>query len=152
VWDFNSTKMRLKETTTVKILVVFLIYIFMAGNTSGELALCIGAHWHIALEPLNHEHNENHPHIEHDRSSKEREHKGHMESPHCRPCIDIPIFIGPTDNRLPVKPVKSNQETLARLSQAEALANDSFMAQIAPLPTFSFADENRFLRSVILIV
>ena len=144
--------MRLKKTIAAKILVVFLIYVFMAGNTSGELALCIGAHWHIALEPLTHEHNENHPHIEHDPSSTEREHEGHMESPHCKPCIDIPIFIGPTNNRLPVKQVKPNQQTLARLSQTEALTNDSLIVQAAPMGNFSAADQNRFLRSVILLV
>lgn len=131
-----------KQTTTVKILVVFLVYIFMAGNTSGELALCIGAHWHIALEPLNHEHNEIHPHIEHD---------GHVKGPHCRPCIDIPIFIGPTDNRLPVKQVKPNQETLICSSNTEVIAHDSLVVQATRLPVSSFAEENRFLRSVILL-
>jgi hypothetical protein len=144
--------MRLKRTITAKILVVFLIYVFMAGNTSGELALCIGAHWHIALEPLSHEHNENHPHIEHDTSSTEHEHNGHVENPHCRPCIDIPIFIGPTDNRLPAKHFKPNQKTIISLSETETLADDSFVLQASPLRIIPPADENRFLRSVILLV
>lgn len=144
--------MRLKRTITAKILVVFLIYVFMAGNTSGELALCIGADWHIALEPLSHEHNENHPHIEHDPSSTEHEHNGHVKNPHCRPCIDIPIFIGPTDNRLPVKQVKPNQKTIISLSETEILANDSFVLQASPLRIIPAADENRFLRSVILLI
>ena len=144
--------MRLKRTITAKILVVFLIYVFMAGNTSGELALCIGAHWHIALEPLSHEHNENHPHIEHDPSSTEHEHNGHVGNPHCRPCIDIPIFIGPTDNRLPAKHVKPNQKTIISLSETETPADDSFILQASPLRIPPAADENRFLRSVILLI
>jgi hypothetical protein len=135
--------MRSEKTKTTSILLVLLIYVFIAGNTSGELTLCIGANWHIALEPLNHEHNENHPHIEHN---------GQVKSPHCKPCIDIPIFIGPTDNRFPVKQVKPNQGTLNCLLKTEVIAHDLLIVQAAPLWISSFADENRFLRSVILLV
>ena len=144
--------MRSEKTKITSILVVLLIYVFIAGNTSGELALCIGANGHIALEPLIHEHCHDHPHIEHDPSSMEHEHDGHAESPHCKPCIDIPIFIGPTDNRLPLKQVKPKPEVLVCLLETEVISHDSLILPAIPQRHFFVADENRFLRSVILIV
>jgi hypothetical protein len=145
--------MRLKKTIAAKILVVFLIYVFMAGNTSGELVLCINAAGYITLEPLNHEHSKKHAHFEYNKQSPlGHEHDRHVDHSHCRPCIDIPIFIGPTDNRLQLKQVKPNQQILTSLSETEALTNDSFMVQAVPLRIFSATDQNRFLRSVILLV
>jgi hypothetical protein len=141
------------EKTFTSILVVSLIYIVMAGNTSGEFALCIGANWHVALEPFTHEHCQNRPHIEqNDPSSLGHEHDGHLESPHCRPCIDIPIFIGPTDNRLPLKPAKPNLNTLVWLLETEVIANDSFILPAVPRRFYSATDENRLLRCIILLV
>ena len=144
--------MRLKKTIAVKILIILLIYVFIAGYTSGDLALCIGADGHVALEPVLHEHCHNHPHIEHDSSSMEHEHDGHVKSPHCKPCIDIPIFIGPTDNRLPLKQLKPNPEVFVCLLETEVISHDSLILPAVPPRIFSVADENRFLRSVILIV
>ena len=144
--------MRSKKTTATSILLVLLIYVFMAGNTSGELALCIGADGHIALEPVIHEHCHNHPHIDHDPSSMEHEHDEHVESPHCKPCIDIPIFIGPTDNRLPIKPVKPNPDTLVSLLEPVAISGYQFILPTIPRRFSSAMDENRFLRSIILVV
>lgn len=145
--------MRSEKTTATSILVVLLIYVFMAGNTSGELALCIGANGHVALEPVIHEHCHNHPHIEqNDPSLLEHEHDGHVEDPHCRPCIDIPIFIGPTDNRLPLKPAKPKSHTLVSLLEPVAIPNYQFIQPSIPRRVFSATDENRFLRSIILLV
>ena len=144
--------MRSKKKTATSILVVLLIYVFMAGNTSGELALCIGANGHVALEPIIHEHCHNHPHIEHDPSSMEHQHDEHVESPHCKPCIDIPIFIGPTDNRVPLKPVKPNPNTLVSLLEPVAIPNYQFIPPTIPRRFSSALDENRFLRSIILLV
>ena len=144
--------MRSENTKATSILFVLLVYIVMAGNTSGELALCIGANGHVALEPAIHEHCHNHPHIEqNDPSSLGHEHDGHLESPHCKPCIDIPIFIGPTDNRLALKPAKPNPDTVVCLLETEAISNDSFIPAV-PCRYTSATDENRFLRSIILIV
>ncbi len=144
--------MRSEKTTATSILLVLLIYVFMAGNTSGELALCIGANGHIALEPVIHEHCHNHPHIEHDPSSMEHEHDEHVESPHCKPCIDIPIFIGPTDYRLPLKPVKPNPDMLVSLLEPATMPNYQFIPPTIPRRTSSALDENRFLRSIMLFV
>ena len=151
--------MRSEKTTATSILVVLLIYVFMAGNTSGELALCIGANGHIALEPIIHEHCHNHPHIEqNDPSLLEHEHDGHLESPHCKPCIDIPIFVGPTDNRLSLKPVKPNSNKLVSLvgCASHTIIPDKWCAMhtlpAVPCRVFSVTDENRFLRSIILLV
>ena len=144
--------MRLEKTITTKIIGVLLIYVFIAGNTSGELALCIGANGHVALEPVMHEHCHNHPHIEHDPSSMDHEHHGHEDSPHCKPCIDIPIFIGPTDNRLPIKRTKPNSDISIFPLEIEVITHDSFMPSAVPQGNHSVTDENRFLRSVILIV
>ena len=151
--------MRSEKTTATSILIVLLIYVFMAGNTSGELALCIGANGHVALEPVIHEHCHNHPHIEqNDPSLLEHEHDGHVEDPHCRPCIDIPIFIGPTDNRLPLKPAKPKSHTLVSLvgCASHTIIPDKWCA-VHSLPAvscqfYSAKDENRFLRSIILLV
>jgi hypothetical protein len=145
--------MRSEKTKATSILVVLLIYVFMAGNTSGELALCIGANGHVALEPAIHEHCHNHPHIEqNDPSSMEHEHDGHSESPHCKPCIDIPIFIGPTDNRVPIKPVKPNPDTPVSFLEPAAISNYQFILPAVPRRVSSATDENRFLRSIILLV
>jgi len=161
--------MRSEKTTATSILVVLLIYVFMAGNISGELALCIGANGHVALEPVIHEYCHNHPHIEqNDPSSMEHEHDEHLENPHCKPCIDIPIFIGPTDHckpcidipifigptdhRLPIKPVKPNPNALVSLLEPELITNYSFILPAIPRRFYSAMDENCFLRSIILLV
>jgi len=151
--------MRSKKTKATSILVVLLIYIFMAGNTSGDLALCIGADGHVALEPAIHEHCQDHPHIEqNDPSSMGHEHDEHLESPHCKPCIDIPIFIGPTDNRLALKPVKPNPNKLVSLvgCASHTIILDKWCAMhtlpVIPRRFSSNTDENRFLRSIILLV
>lgn len=151
--------MKSEKTTATSVLVVMLIYVFMAGNISGELALCIGANWHIAIEPLTHEHNQNNPHIEqNDSSSPGHEHDSHVESPHCKPCIDIPIFIGPTDNRFPLEPVKPNSDTLVSLigCTLHTIIPDEWCAmhtlQAAAWRYSPVTDENRFLRSIILLV
>jgi hypothetical protein len=144
--------MRTKNTTPASIFVVLLTYVFLASNTSGELALCIGSNGHVALESLIHEHCHNHPHIEHDLHSMDHEHDRHEESPHCKPCIDIPIFIGPMDNRLPLEPVKPNQDALVCLLEPAVMPDYQFMLPVVPRRVFSVADENRFLRSIILIV
>ena len=151
--------MKSKKTTATSILIVLLIYVFIAGNTFGELALCIGANGHIALEPVIHEHCHNHPHIEqNDPSSMEHQDDGHLESPHCKPCIDIPIFIGPTDNRLPLKPAKPNPDTLVSLvgCALHTIIPDKWCAvhtlPAGPRRSCFATDENRFLRSIILLV
>jgi len=145
--------MRSEKTTATSILVILLIYVFMAGNISGELALCIGANGHVALEPVIHEYCHNHPHIEqNDPSSMEHEHDEHLENPHCKPCIDIPIFIGPTDHRLPIKPVKPNPNALVSLLEPELITNYSFILPAIPRRFYSAMDENCFLRSIILLV
>ena len=151
--------MRSKKTKATSILVVLLVYVFMAGNTSGGLALCIGANGHVAFEPAIHEHCHNRPHIEqNDPSPMEHEHDGHLESPHCKPCIDIPIFIGPTDNRIALKPVNPNSHTLVSLvgCASHTIIPDKWCA-VHTLPAagrrfYSATDENRFLRSIILLV
>jgi hypothetical protein len=151
--------MRSEKTTPASILVILLIYVFMAGNTSGELALCIGANWHIALESLSHEHYYNRTHIEQNESSSPgHEHDEHLDNPHCKPCIDIPIFIGPTDNRLPLKPVKPNSNTLVSLvgCALHTIIPDNWCAvhtlPAVPCRSYFATDENRFLRSIILLV
>ena len=145
--------MRSEKTKTTSILVVLLIYVFIASNTSGELALCIGANGHIALEPIIHEHCHNHPHIEqNDPSSMEHENEGHLDSPHCKPCIDIPIFIGPTENRLPLKPVKPNPDIFISLIEPAQISDDQFILPAIPDQFSSTMDEIRFLRSIILLV
>ena len=145
--------MRSKKKTATSILIVLLIYVFMAGNTSGGLALCIGSNGHVALEPAIHEHCHNHPHIEKNNpSSLGHEHEEHLESPHCKPCIDIPIFIGPTDNRLALKPVKPNPDTLVSLLEPAAISNYQFILPAVPRRFYSATDENRLLRCIILLV
>ena len=151
--------MRSKKTKATSILVVLLLYVFMAGNTSGGLALCIGANGHVAFEPAIHEHCHNRPHIEqNDPSSMEHEHNEHLESPHCKPCIDIPIFIGPTDNRIALKPVKPNSHTLVSLAgcASHTIIPDKWCA-VHTLPAagrrfYSATDENCLLRSIIFLV
>ena len=145
--------MRSKKTKSTSILIVLLIYTVMAGNTSGELALCRGANGPVAVEPAIHQHCHNHPHIEqNDPSSMGHEHDGHLESPHCKPCIDIPIFIGPTENRLPLKPVKPNPHTLVCFLEPVATSDYQFTLPAFPHWFYPATDEIRFLRSIIILV
>jgi len=145
--------MKAEKATTTSILVVLLIYVFMAGNTSGEFVLCIGSNWHIAIEPLFHEHYYNRSHIEqNDPSSPEDKHHGYWDSPHCKSCIDIPIFVGPNNNRLPLKPTKPNSETFASLVETTKDSDCPFILPATRCRSCFGSDENRFLRSIILIV
>lgn len=137
----------------IKILAALLIYVFIAGNTSGELVLCINADGHINLEPVNHEHCEEHTYIEQNVLFPQgHEHDRHVDHSHCKPCIDIPIFIGPTDNRLPLKRIKPNPNIFVSNLETTVIDNSTFTPQAVPRRIFSIADENRFLRSIILIV
>lgn len=145
--------MRSEKTTTTSILVVSLIYAFIVGNTSGDLVLCIGAKGQVALRPVIHEHNHNHTHIEqNDPSATEHQHDRHVQSPHLKTCVDIPIFIGPTDNQLPLKPVKPNPETLVSLLEPATNSDHQFILPTVPCRSYFATDENRFLRSIILLV
>jgi hypothetical protein len=145
--------MKSEKTTASSVLIVLLIYVFMAGNTSGELALCIGANWHIAIEPLTHEHYYNRPHIEQNKSSSPgHEYYGHPDSPHCKPCIDIPIFVGPTDNRLVLQQVRPNMDNLISLLDPAVISDHQFIISATPCRYSSTTDQNRFLCSIILLV
>jgi hypothetical protein len=151
--------MKPEKTTTSSILIVLLIYVFTAGNTSGELVLCIGANWHVALEPLINGHCHISPNIEKGNpSSHEPQYSKHLESPHCKPCIDIPVFIGPTDKRLVPEPAKSNTNTLVSLAGCalHTFIPDKLCAMhtlpAVPLRSYFAIDENSFLRCIILLV
>ena len=145
--------MNSKKTITSSVLIVLLIYVFIAGNTSGEFVLCIGANWHIAIEPLSHEYHYNRSHIEQNESSSSgHESYGYSDMPHCKSCIDIPIFAGPNNNLFPLKPVKPNSETLVSPFETAADSDYQFIEQSAPCESCFDTDENRFLRSVILLV
>jgi len=50
------------------------------------------------------------------------------------------------------KPAKPNLDTFVSLLETEVIANDSFIPPAVPLRIFSVTDENRFLRSIILLV
>jgi len=145
--------MRSEKTKTTSILVVLLVYMFMAGNTSGGLALCIGANGHVALEKIFHEHCHNHQHSdEHSISLSAQEHSKHLESPHCKPCIDIPIFIGSTTDKLPPKKITSDSDAPDTLSDTPVIPENTFMptdiSQRFYCPTY-YSD---FLCTVILLV
>lgn len=145
--------MKSEKATTTSILVVLLIYVFMAGNTSGEFVLCIGSNWHIAIEPLFHEHYYNRLHIERNESSTSgNKYYGHWNVPHCKSCIDIPIFVGPNSNRISLKPVKPNSETLVSFFDTAAVSDNQSLQPTAPSRSLFSSDENRFLRSIILLV
>lgn len=145
--------MKSKNIIIKTILTVVLTYVFIAGNTSGELVLCINTDGHITLEPVNHDHCEEHTHIEQNvLFPLEHEHDRHVDHSHCKPCIDIPIFIGPNDNRLQIKRIKTNLKTFICPITTEVIAHDSFIPTPTLQQAYSFGDENRFLRSVILIV
>ena len=145
--------MKSEKATITSILVVLLIYVFMAGNTSGEFVLCIGTNWHIAIEPLSHEYFYDRQHIEqHESSSPGDEHYGQWDSPHCKSCIDIPIFVGANNNRLPLKPVKPNSGTPVSFFDTAAVSDNQSLQPTTPSQSLFSSDENHFLRSIILLV
>ena len=145
--------MKLEKMTTTSILVFLLIYVFMAGNTSGEFMLCIGANWHIAFEPLSHGYFYDRQHIEqHESSSPGDEYYGHWAIPHCKSCIDIPIFVGPNNNRFPLEPIKKNSGIFVSLLETTADSDYQFVLQANQCRPYLCTDENCFLRSIILLV
>jgi len=145
--------MKSEKTTTTSILVVLLVYIFLAGNTSGGIALCIGANGHVALEAAIHEHCNNHPHSEEEYVSlSAQEHNEHLESPHCKPCIDIPIFIGSTSDQLPPKQITPDSDAPDTLSDTPVIPeNTSIPTDISQL-SYRPAYHSDFLCTVILLV
>ena len=145
--------MRLEKTKTTSILVVLLVYMFMAGNTSGGVALCIGANGHVALEKIFHEHCHNHQHSDEDSVSfSALEHNEHLENPHCKPCIDIPIFIGSTTDKLPPKKITPDSDAPDTLSGTPVIPENTFMPTDISQRSFRPNDHSDFLCTVILLV
>ena len=145
--------MRPNKKKATSILVVLLIYVVIAGNTSGEFVFCINTDGHITLEPVNHNHFEEHTHIEQNvLFPLGHEHDIHVDHSNCKPCIDIPVFIGLTNNRLVLKRIKPNPNTFVSNLETKVVDNSTFTPQAVPLCVFSVADENRFLSTIILLV
>ena len=146
--------MRSEKTTTTSILVVLLVYMFMAGNTSGEgIALCIGANGHVALEKIFHEHCHNHPHSdEQSVSHSAQEHNEHLESPHCKPCIDIPIFMGSTSDQLPPKQIVLDSDAPDTLSDTPVIPENTLIPTDISQRSYRPNDHSDFLCTVILLV
>jgi len=79
-----------------------LICLLAAANASSGMVLCVGAHGHVAVEPLGHRHCDGtvhyHPHDTDAEPSDERT-VGYATHDRCRPCVDVPLSLGPLEKR-----------------------------------------------------
>lgn len=86
---------------------VALVCFLAALNASQGMFLCVGAGGHVAIEPLGHRHCDGavHDH-EHDvdaQSSRGYD-RGYAAQERCHPCVDIPLTLGPVDERILASP------------------------------------------------
>lgn len=84
-----------------------LICLLAAANVSSGMVFCVGAAGHVAIEPLGHRHCDvavhDHEHDVDARLSHEHDH-GYGASQDCRPCVDIPLALGPLDEKTLSRP------------------------------------------------
>ncbi len=97
-----------------------LICLLAAANASSGMVLCVGAHGHVAIEPLGHRHCDGTLHDAHGEPSHEHD-SGYTAQGRCRPCVDVPLSLGPLEKRslsdLPpdaVSPVIGESPTVSR--------------------------------------
>jgi hypothetical protein len=142
-----------EKTKAASMLAVLLIYLLMAGSTSGGFVLCIGTDGHMALEPAFHERCDHLPHG-HQEGVRQlaRETTSHAEDPHCNPCIDIPLSMGLTGDKLPPNQVKVNSQALISFLGQGAICDNALIPMTAPPRFHSVAPPSELLRTVILLV
>ena len=82
---------------------ILLICLLAVLNASRGMVWCVGAHGHVAIEPLGHRHCDvaihDHEHDVDAQSSREYDHS-YTAPEDCRPCVDIPLTLGPLDERV----------------------------------------------------
>ncbi|HPC96951.1 MAG TPA: hypothetical protein PLU87_18555 [Sedimentisphaerales bacterium] len=110
-----------------------LICLLAAANASSGMVLCVGAHGHVAVEPLAHRHCDGTLHDAHAEPSREHD-SGYTAQGRCRPCVDVPLSLGPLEKKslcdLPpdaVSPVIGELPMVSRNRGAPAASPDGFL-------------------------
>lgn len=148
----GEPQVRSENTAGTSIRVLLLMCLFVAGNTSGSFVLCVGDDGHVAFEPVFHDRCVDPSHTRQEGTPRlAREVSSHIESPHCKPCVDIPISMGLSDDQLPPNQVTLNSLTLATSSRSWAVPDSTFTSVAAPYGWHAAA-EFALLRTVILLV
>jgi hypothetical protein len=83
-----------------RLLAVTLVCLLVAVNASQGMVLCFGAHGHVAFEPAGHRHCDGTIHYDDaDRGPIGEDTTGYVLRQWRDPCVDIPLSLGPLDER-----------------------------------------------------
>lgn len=89
---------------------ILLICFLAALNASQGMVWCVAAHGHVAIEPLAHRHCDSTTHHHEHGANAEPSHdhdSGYTAQERCRPCVDIPLTLGPLDEKAPFSPANA---------------------------------------------
>lgn len=144
--------LHLKKTIKT-LLIVLLISLVTAGNTLGSLVLCIGGDGHIAFESSFHKHcNEtSHTHLK-DIVLSKQEVGSHIENPHCKPCVDIPIPMNSVKDRFVSNQVKHNKLAVLSSYSPALTPGDTFVSTDTLNNLYAITSPFIFLNTIILLV
>lgn len=131
---------------------ILLICFLATLNVSQGMVFCVGAAGHVAIEPLGHRHCDvairNHEHDVDAQSSREYDHS-YTASEDCHPCVDIPLTLGPLDEKTLSSP--ANAAVVPAIGEPPASLRHADASPHA-LPRTLLPSEQTALRSVVLQV
>ena len=144
--------LRLKKTTKTLLIVLLLISLVTAGNTLGSLVLCIGEDGHIAFESSFHKHcnDTSHTHVK-DVVLSKHEVGSHIENPHCKPCVDIPIPMNSVKDRFVSNQVKHNKLAVLSSCSPALTPGDTFVSTDTLKNLHAITSPFIFLNTIILL-
>lgn len=129
---------------------ILLICFLATLNVSQGMVFCVGDAGHVAIEPLGHRHCDVavHDHDVDARFSHEHD-RGYAASQDCRPCVDIPLTLGPLDERTLSRPPDA-AVTLAIADPSASLRHADASPDASDRPLLY--SQQTALRSVVLQV
>jgi len=146
-----------QETETMKMrishrLVCSIACLLLLCNASEGIVLCVGSGGHVALESAFHDHH----------NSCGRENLGtageqaedadsHVHSRGCRPCVDIPVWMGLPQENLSAAKAKVISQAGACSAESEAILQAKFISLAHSLPDYLPGPFFRPLRTIVLL-
>jgi hypothetical protein len=110
-------------------LAILVTCLFVAIHASQGMVLCFGTHGHVAIEPAGHRHCDDAVHYHGHGADAEASHEkatGYVAQEHCDPCVDIPLSLGPLDER--------TGSSLPTTAVAVVIGEPSAASQNLPVP------------------
>ena len=108
--------------------IILLICLLAVSNVSQGVVLCIGSDGHIALETAFHERCHHPVHSQQpDMRQVAEETDSHPEGKHCQPCIDLPVSIGLTNDRLPLSRVEPSSQVSTPFVESPVVCSGTFI-------------------------